>query len=138
MLLIVNAIVDYQRAYFLSGDEQKMRPMVLKDIAVYTNMDISTISRVVSNKYIETPYGTFLIKNFFSEGMTNEKGKEVSTIEIKKILSTFFSKEDKKSPLSDKKITSLLKEKGYNIARRTVAKYREQLHISVARLRRCL
>ncbi|WP_103327968.1 RNA polymerase factor sigma-54 [Bacteroidetes bacterium endosymbiont of Geopemphigus sp.] len=138
LLLTMNAIVDYQRAYFLSGDEQKMHPMVLKDIAIYTGMDISTISRVVSSKYIETPYGTFLIKDFFSEGMTNEEGEEVSTIEIKKILADLISKEGKKSPLSDEKLALLLRKKGYSIARRTVAKYREQLHIPVARLRRHL
>lgn len=136
LLLTMNAIIDCQKAYFLSGDEQKMQPMVLKDIALYTGMDISTISRVVSSKYIETPYGTFLVKDFFSEGMTNEDGEEVSTIEVKKILADLIGKEGKKSPLSDEKLALLLKEKGYNIARRTVAKYREQLHIPVARLRR--
>lgn len=136
LLLTVNVIVNYQKAYFLSGDEQKIQPMVLKDIAACTGMDISTVSRVVSSKYIETPYGTFLIKDLFSEGMINQEGEEVSTIEIKNILTDLINKENKKSPLSDEKLALLLREKGYSIARRTVAKYREQLHLPVARLRR--
>jgi RNA polymerase sigma-54 factor len=132
----MNAIMDYQKEYFLTGDETKLRPMILKDIAVIVGMDISTISRVANSKYVQTPFGTFLLKSFFSESMQNTKGEEISTREIKKILSDIISAEDKNNPLTDDELMDLLKEKGYNIARRTIAKYRKQLHIPVARLRK--
>ena len=138
LLLTMNAIMNYQQEYFLTGDETKLRPMVLKDIANEINMDVSTISRVANSKYVDTPYGTNLIKEFFSESMKNEKGEDISTREIKKILQTEIEKEDKKKPLTDDKLSVLLKEKGYLIARRTVAKYREQLDIPVARLRKTI
>jgi len=138
LMLTMNAIMHYQEEYFMTGDETKLRPMVLKDIASNINMDVSTISRVANSKYVDTPYGTKLIKVFFSESMKNEKGEDVSTREIKKILETVIEKEDKKKPLTDDKLSALLKEKGYLIARRTVAKYREQLDIPVARLRKTL
>jgi RNA polymerase sigma-54 factor len=134
----MNAIMYYQQKYFLTGDETKLRPMVLKDIANKINMDVSTISRVANSKYVDTPYGTNLIKEFFSESMKNDKGEDISTREIKKILQTEIEKEDKKRPLTDDKLSALLKEKGYLIARRTVAKYREQLDIPVARLRKTI
>lgn len=136
LLLTMNAIMDFQRQYFLTGDETKLKPMILKDIADIVNLDISTISRVANSKYVQTPFGTFLLKSFFSESMQTESGEEVSTREIKKILSECIENEDKSKPYTDEKLTSILKEKGYNIARRTVAKYREQLNIPVARLRR--
>ncbi|MDA0938026.1 MAG: RNA polymerase factor sigma-54 [Bacteroidetes bacterium] len=136
LLLTVNAIVNHQKEYFLSGDERKLRPMILKDIANEIQMDISTVSRVASSKYIDTPYGNKLLKSFFSEGMKNEEGEDVSTIEIKKILEQLIANEDKHKPLADLALAKLLKEKGYNVARRTVAKYREQLDIPVARLRK--
>ncbi|MBT8385521.1 MAG: RNA polymerase factor sigma-54 [Bacteroidia bacterium] len=136
LLLTMNAIMHRQEEYFLTGDERKLRPMILKDIADKINMDVSTVSRVANSKYVDTPYGTKLIKEFFSESMKNDQGEDVSTREIKKILQTVIEKEDKKKPLTDDKLSSLLKEKGYLIARRTVAKYREQLGISVARLRK--
>ena len=126
----------YQKDYFLSGDEEQLRPMILKDIADEVDMDVSTISRVANSKYVDTPYGTKLIKEFFSESMTNDQGEEVSTREIKSILKTVISEEDKKKPLTDEKLAKILKEKGYPIARRTVAKYREQLDLPVARLRK--
>ncbi|MBT7705736.1 MAG: RNA polymerase sigma-54 factor, partial [Polaribacter sp.] len=126
----------YQLDYFLSGDERKLKPMILKDIADQIQMDISTVSRVANSKYVSTPYGTKLIKEFFSESMKNDQGEEVSTKEIKKILETVISKEDKRKPLTDEKLALLLKEKGYPIARRTIAKYREQLELPVARLRK--
>jgi RNA polymerase sigma-54 factor len=126
----------HQEDYFLSGDERSLRPMILKDIAEKINMDISTISRVANSKYVETPYGTFLIKSFFSESMTNEEGEEVSTREIKKILEMTIDAEYKKKPHTDAKLAQILKEKGYPIARRTIAKYREQLDLPVARLRK--
>ena len=138
LMITMNAIMHYQEAYFLTGDETKLKPMVLKDIASKINMDVSTISRVANSKYVDTPYGTKLIKVFFSESMKNEKGEDVSTREIKNILENIIKKEDKKKPLTDDKLSALLKEKGYLIARRTVAKYREQLDIPVARLRRTL
>lgn len=138
LFLTINAIVDYQSAYFLSGDEQKLKPMILKDIADRIDMDISTISRVANSKYIDTPYGVKLLKSLFSEGMKNEEGEDVSTIEIKNILEDLISKENKKSPLADQALSVLLKEKGYKVARRTVAKYREQLDIPVARLRKSI
>ena len=136
LLLTMNAIMHRQEEYFLTGDERKLRPMILKDIADKINMDVSTVSRVANSKYVDTPYGTKLIKVFFSESMKNDQGEDVSTREIKKILQTVIENENKKKPLTDDKLSSLLKEKGYLIARRTVAKYREQLGISVARLRK--
>ena len=136
LYLTINAIVEYQREYFLSGDEHKLKPMVLKDIAKKIKMDISTISRVANSKYMDTPYGVKLLKDFFSEGMKNIEGEDVSTIEIKKTLESIISNEDKSKPLTDKLLSDLLKEKGYNIARRTIAKYREQLGFPVARLRK--
>ena len=138
LMITMNAIMHYQEEYFLTGDETKLKPMVLKDIASKINMDVSTISRVANSKYVDTPYGTKLIKVFFSESMKNEKGEDVSTREIKKILETVIENEDKKKPLTDDKLSVLLKEKGYLIARRTVAKYSEQLDIPVARLRKTL
>lgn len=138
LYLTINAIVEYQREYFLSGDEHKLKPMVLKDIAEKIKMDISTISRVANSKYIDTPYGLKLLKDFFSEGMKNIEGEDVSTIEIKKTLESIISDEDKNKPLTDKLLSELLKEKGYNVARRTIAKYREQLGFPVARLRKKL
>lgn len=138
LMLTMSAIMDHQKEYFLSGDERQLRPMIMKDIAEKIGMDISTVSRVANSKYVSTPYGTFLIKAFFSESMTNEAGEEVSTREIKKILEDSIAEEDKQRPLTDEKLAALLKEKGYNIARRTVAKYREQLDIPVARLRKSL
>ena len=136
LLMTINSIVEHQKAYFLSGDEKNLKPMILKDIADKINMDISTISRVANSKYIDTPYGTKLLKSFFSEGMKNEEGEDVSTIEIKKILEQLIKNEDKKSPLTDSALSKLLKEEGYPVARRTVAKYREQLEFPVARLRK--
>lgn len=136
LLLTMSAIMHYQKAYFLSGDEEQLRPMILKDIADEVEMDISTISRVANSKYVDTPYGTKLIKEFFSESMTNDQGEEVSTREIKSILKTVIVEEDKKKPWTDEKLAKILKEKGYPIARRTVAKYREQLDFPVARLRK--
>ena len=136
LLLTMEAIMNYQKEYFLTGDETKLKPMILKDIAELVNLDISTISRVVNSKYVQTPFGTFLLKSFFSESMTNTDGEEVSTREIKKILQDVIDSEDKKKPVIDEKLAQILKEKGYNIARRTVAKYREQLGIPVARMRK--
>ncbi|MBH46139.1 MAG: RNA polymerase sigma-54 factor [Flavobacteriaceae bacterium] len=138
LFLTINAIVDYQRDYFFTGDEQKLKPMILKDIADKIEMDISTISRVANSKYIDTPYGIKLLKSLFSEGMKNDEGEDVSTIEIKKILEELITNEDKKNPLADQALSVSLKEKGYNVARRTVAKYREQLDIPVARLRKSI
>ena len=136
LYVTMSAIMQYQKAYFLSGDEEQLRPMILKDIADEIEMDISTISRVANSKYVNTPYGTKLIKEFFSESMTNDQGEEVSTREIKSILKTIIVEEDKRNPLTDEKLAKILKEKGYPIARRTVAKYREQLGFPVARLRK--
>jgi RNA polymerase sigma-54 factor len=138
LLFTMSAIIERQREYFLTGDKRMIRPMILKDIAERIGMDISTVSRVASNKYVQTPYGTFLIKELFSESMTNEQGEEVSTTEIKKILEDALGDEDKRHPLTDDALAILLKEKGYPIARRTVAKYREQLGQPVARLRKIL
>ena len=134
--LTINAIVKFQKEYFLSGDEKKLKPMILKDIAEKTNMDISTVSRVANSKYIETPYGTFLLKKFFSESLKNLDGEEVSSFEIKNILESIIESENKKNPFSDMDLSIELSKKGYSIARRTVAKYREQLNYPVARLRR--
>ena len=136
LFVTMSSIMNYQKAYFLSGDERMLKPMILKDIADEIDMDVSTVSRVANSKYVDTPYGTKLIKEFFSESMTNDQGEEVSTREIKKILETVIEEEDKKKPLTDDKLAKILKEKGYPIARRTVAKYREQLDIPVARLRK--
>ncbi|NEW79961.1 MAG: RNA polymerase factor sigma-54 [Gelidibacter sp.] len=136
LLLNMNAIMQHQKEYFLTGDERKLKPMILKDIADVIDMDVSTVSRVASSKYVSTPYGTKLIKEFFSESMKNDQGEDVSTREIKNILETVIKKEDKKKPLTDDKLALILKEKGYPIARRTIAKYREQLDIPVARLRK--
>ena len=136
LMLTMQSILNYQRDYFLTGHERKLRPMILKDIAEEIGMDISTVSRVASNKYIQTPYGTFLIKRFFSESMTNADGEEVSTREIKKILEDTVAEENKRKPMTDDALAKILKEKGYPIARRTVAKYREQLDIPVARMRK--
>lgn len=136
LFVTMSAIMHYQKEYFLTGDERKLRPMILKDIADEIEMDVSTVSRVANSKYVDTPYGTKLIKEFFSESMKNDQGEDVSTREIKKILETVIEDEDKKKPLTDEKLAKILKEKGYPIARRTVAKYREQLDISVARLRK--
>jgi RNA polymerase sigma-54 factor len=136
LFVTMSAIMDYQKDYFLTGDERQLRPMILKDIADQIGMDVSTVSRVANSKYVDTPYGTKLIKDFFSESMTNDEGEEVSTREIKTILKSIIEEEDKKKPLTDDKLAALLKDKGYPIARRTVAKYREQLDIPVARLRK--
>ena len=136
LFVTMSAIMEYQKEYFLSGDERKLRPMILKDIADAINMDVSTVSRVANSKYVDTPYGTKLIKEYFSESMKNEQGEDVSTKEIKKILENVIGEEEKKKPLTDDKLAAILKEKGYPIARRTVAKYREQLGIPVARLRK--
>ena len=136
LFITINAIIEHQKDYFLSGDEKLLKPMILKDIANKINMDISTVSRVANSKYIDTPYGIKLVKSFFSEGMTNNEGENISSIEIKNILSELISIEDKKNPLADHAISKELKNKGYNIARRTVAKYREQLGFPVARLRK--
>ena len=130
------SIMQYQYDFLLTGDEKKLRPMILKDIADVTGLDISTISRVANSKYVQTEFGTKLLKSFFSESMQTDSGEEVSTLEVKKILSEIIDEEPKKKPLSDEKLKDLLREKGYNIARRTVAKYREQLSIPVARLRK--
>ena len=136
LYITMHAIMKYQEEYLLSGDEKKIKPMILKDIAEKIEMDISTISRVANSKYVDTPYGTKLLKEFFSESMTNQSGEEISTIEIKKILEIIVENENKRAPQTDEKLVKLLKEKGYKIARRTVAKYREQLNIPVARLRK--
>ncbi len=136
LLITMNTIMQYQYDYFLTGDERKLKPMILKDIADKINMDVSTVSRVANSKYVSTPYGTKLIKEFFSESMKNDQGEDVSTKEIKKILENVIQDENKKKPLTDEKLAGILKEKGYPIARRTVAKYREQLDLPVARLRK--
>jgi len=138
LLVTINAILEFQKEFFLSGDEKNLRPMILKDIASMVDMDISTISRVANSKHVATPYGTFLLKYFFSESLATKSGEEVSTREVKTILNEAISKEDKTKPLTDEKLAELLKENGYLIARRTVAKYREQLKIPVARLRKQL
>ena len=132
----INAIVNFQKEYFLTGEEKNLKPMILKDIAEIINMDISTVSRVANSKYIDTPYGIKLLKSYFSEGMKNSEGDEISTIEIKKILKEIVNKENKNKPLSDIELSDKLSKKGYKVARRTVSKYREQLDISVARLRK--
>lgn len=136
LMFTMQAIIEYQEEYFRTADETKLRPMILKDIAEKTGLDISTISRVANSKYIQTNFGILSLKFFFSEGMQNDSGEEVSTKEIKKILQDCIEAEEKRRPLTDEKLTDILKEKGYPIARRTVAKYREQLGIPVARLRK--
>lgn len=136
LTLTIDAIVKFQTEYFLSGDEKKLRPMILKDIAKKTSMDISTVSRVANSKYIETPYGTFLLKKFFSESLKNLEGEEVSSFEVKNILESLIECENKKNPFSDMALSIELSKKGYSLARRTVAKYREQLNFPVARLRK--
>ncbi|RZK50202.1 MAG: RNA polymerase sigma-54 factor [Pedobacter sp.] len=136
LLKTMNAIMHYQYEYFLTADERKLKPMILKDIADKIGMDISTVSRVANSKYVQTEFGTFLLKSFFSEAIQTETGEEVSNKEVKKILEDCISNEDKRKPLADEKLTDILKERGYNIARRTVAKYREQMNIPVARLRK--
>ena len=138
LLITMKTIMDFQKKYFLSGDESNLKPMILKDIAEKINMDISTISRVANSKYVDTPYGIKLIKSFFSEGITNDKGVEVSTIEIKKELQLIIDKENKSKPYTDDELTKKINEKGYPIARRTVAKYREMIGAPVARLRKKL
>ncbi len=135
LIATMTAIVNYQREFFIEGDETYLKPMVLKDIADITGYDISTISRVSSSKYAQTEFGIFPVKFFFSETMLNDSGEEISTREIKKIMQECIDEEDKRAPINDDKLAEMLKEKGYNIARRTVAKYREQLNIPVARLR---
>jgi RNA polymerase sigma-54 factor len=136
LFVTMNAIMHQQEEYFMTGDERKLKPMILKDIADKINMDVSTVSRVANSKYVDTPYGTKLIKHFFSESMKNDQGEDVSTKEIKKILEITISEEDKRKPLTDDKLAKILKQKGYPIARRTIAKYREQLDLPVARLRK--
>ncbi|MFZ4785969.1 MAG: RNA polymerase factor sigma-54 [Flavobacteriales bacterium] len=136
LLFCMQAIVDYQKEFFLSGDETKLKPMILKDIADLVSMDISTISRVANSKYVQTPYGTYLLKYFFSESLSTDEGEEVSSREVKQILKDAIEAEQKRKPLTDDKLAKLLNSKGYNIARRTIAKYREQLGIPVARLRK--
>lgn len=136
LLFTMQAIMEYQKEYFLSGDETKLRPMILKDIADMVDLDISTVSRVANSKYVQTSYGIFSLKYFFSESLSTDSGEEVSTREVKKILSEAITAEKKSKPLTDDKLAVLLNDKGYNIARRTVAKYREQLNIPVARLRK--
>ena len=136
LLLTMNAILEYQREYFIDGDETKLKPMILKDVAEMTGLDISTISRVANSKFVQTHFGIFPLKFFFSEGLQTDSGEEVSTREIKRILRDCIENEQKRRPLTDESLTDILQEKGYQIARRTVAKYREQLNIPVARLRK--
>jgi RNA polymerase sigma-54 factor len=136
LFVTMNAIMHFQEEYFLDGDETKLKPMILKDIADMIGLDISTVSRVANSKYVDTPYGTKLLKDFFSEAMVNDQGEEVSTIEIKKILEQVIAEEDKSKPLPDDQLADMLKERGYPIARRTIAKYRELLDIPVARMRK--
>ena len=132
----MHQILRYQEGFFLSGDDKQLRPMILKDIAEPTSLDISTVSRVANSKFVQTEYGTFPLKYFFSEGMINAEGEEISTIEVKNVLREIIEQEDKRKPLNDTKLQQALAERGYEIARRTVAKYREQLGLPVARLRK--
>jgi RNA polymerase sigma-54 factor len=136
LLLVMRSILDKQLAYFQTGDETMLKPMILKDIAEKTGLDISTVSRVANSKFVQTEFGTLSLKSFFSESLSTDSGEEVSTKEVKKILQDFIEAESKKKPLSDEFLMQELNRKGYNIARRTVAKYREQLNIPVARLRK--
>lgn len=138
LMLTMSAILEFQRSFFLTGDNTKLRPMILKDIAEQVQLDISTVSRVANSKYIQTNHGVYLLKHFFSEAMTTDTGEEVSSKEVKEILIQAIENEDKKAPIPDEKLMEILNKKGYNIARRTVAKYREQLNIPVARLRKKL
>ena len=134
----MEAILQYQTPFFVDGDETTLRPMILKDIAEITHLDISTVSRVANSKYVQTEFGTLKLKSFFSESLQTESGEEVSTLEVKNILQGMIDNEDKRHPHSEDALTEMLQAKGYNIARRTVAKYREQLNIPVARLRKQL
>lgn len=136
LLVTMNAIMEYQYNFFLTGDEGSLKPMILKDIADKINMDISTVSRVANSKYVQTEYGTFILKFFFSEAIINDSGEEVSTREVKRILAKLIDEEDKRKPISDERLMELIAEQGFSVARRTVAKYREQLEIPVARLRK--
>ena len=136
LLHTMQAIMAFQNEFFTTGDESALKPMILKDIAALTTLDVSTVSRVANSKYVQTEYGTYKLKYFFSEALQTESGEEVSTREVKNILNEFITAENKRKPLSDDQLTDMLTEKGYNIARRTVAKYREQLNIPVARLRK--
>jgi RNA polymerase sigma-54 factor len=136
LLKTMRAIVDFQYDYFLEGDETRLKPMILKDIAQMINMDISTVSRVASSKTVQTDFGVYPLKYFFSEGIATDSGEEVSSREVKQIIKELIEQEDKSKPYSDDKLEELLNQKGYNIARRTVAKYREQMNIPVARLRK--
>ena len=138
MLRIMQAVVDYQHDYFLEGDIAKLKPMRLKDIAEKVGMDISTVSRVINNKYIQTHFGTFLVKEFFSQSTENEEGEEISTSRVKAALQQLVDKEDKRSPLTDDELESALRQQGFVLARRTVAKYREGLGIPIARMRKQL
>lgn len=138
LLLTMQSIMEFQQEFFMEGDETKLHPMILKDIADRVGLDISTVSRVANSKYVQTPYGTYLLKFFFSESLSTDSGEEVSTREVKKILSDCIEAEDKKNPLTDDALAKILKDKGYNIARRTVAKYREQMDVPVARMRKQL
>lgn len=138
LMLTMNAIMDYQKEYFFTGDPYKIKPMILKNISKKIGVGISTVSRVANSKYVNTPYGTFLIKSFFSEKMINEEGMEISSIEIKKLLGESIAKENKRRPLTDDKLSKILKKKGYLVARRTVTKYRDQMQIPVARMRKIL
>jgi RNA polymerase sigma-54 factor len=136
LLQTMQAIIVFQTEFFLSGDETSLKPMILKDIAQMTALDVSTVSRVANSKFVQTEFGTYKLKYFFSEALQTESGEEVSTREVKTILNDIIGSENKRKPHSDEKLTEMLQEKGYNIARRTVAKYREQLNIPVARLRK--
>ncbi|WP_185850913.1 RNA polymerase factor sigma-54 [Blattabacterium cuenoti] len=138
LMMTMNAIMDYQKEYFFTGDPYKIKPMILKNISQKIGVGISTVSRVANSKYVNTPYGTFLIKSFFSEKMINKKGVEISSIEIKKLLREFIYKENKRKPLTDEKLSNIFRKKGYIVARRTIAKYRDQMNIPVARMRRIL
>ena len=132
----MQAIMDFQKEFFLTGDESNLRPMILKDVSKLTNLDVSTISRVANSKFVQTEYGTYKLKFFFSESLQTDSGEEVSTREVKSLLNEIVAAENKLKPLSDDELTEMLSEKGYTIARRTVAKYRESLNIPVARLRK--
>jgi RNA polymerase sigma-54 factor len=136
LFVTMNAIMHFQQEYFLDGEETKLKPMILKDIADMVGLDISTVSRVANSKYVDTPYGTKLIKEYFSESMKNDQGEDVSTLEIKNILKNIIEEENKNKPLPDDQLAEILKEKGYPIARRTIAKYRDLLDIPVARMRK--
>ncbi|WP_185864388.1 RNA polymerase factor sigma-54 [Blattabacterium cuenoti] len=138
LIITMNAIMNYQKEYFLTGDPYKIKPMILKNISEKIGVGISTVSRVANSKYVNTPYGTFLVKSFFSEKMINKEGEEISSIEIKKLLGESIAKENKKKPLTDEKLSKILQKKGYMVARRTVSKYRDQMHIPIARMRKTL